>query len=318
MKQKLFLGLVAIAASLQLAACGGGGGSKPVLYYPYETVFGDACTGELEPVPGCTFRRIDGTRVTVSEDGDFNRSGRGSDDLQVVEFQDEFGRTYGYIYDIDSRGRKVFVDRVNVTQFQGHQIGSEVGVGLTGLFWVDVSNPGNNQFWFGSSGVLYDANRFSPTLGQAINNSGSQLTDTNSMAARHEMRSTAIDQAATSLQAKLDFLDRGTAMSTARALDQIATAHVTSRGALSLRQQDQQFTKFFGVDSSAARYAVLQAYVTKDTAVAEPAFNQAHRHFGFSKRVQTARYLRALFSSADAELSASEIDLDEVLASAEF
>ncbi len=70
-KMNLKAGLSAVAvaaASLLLSACGGGGHdhhSSAVLYYPYETVYGDICT-TMEPTPGCTFSSSTGLRITVS------------------------------------------------------------------------------------------------------------------------------------------------------------------------------------------------------------------------------------------------------------
>ena len=320
MKRNLILGVVSFIVLLQLTACGGGGSrQKPVLFYPYETVFGEVCN-ETTPVPGCTFRTLDGRRVTVSEDRDFNRSGNGSNDLQFVIFREAWnGRTFetvGDVFTLDSRGRtsRNPIATLPAASFQGHQFSSTIGVGVTGLFWRDVLN--GNQFWFGpSSGVLYDANDFSSTFGQAINNSGSERTNNRWANLEYKAEQSFLQKAAYKLQQKLPFMSERQALNMATQLDQIAVAHVSPARVLTLSEQDNLLKDFVGVDARTATRVALDVATTGDVNKAAPLFNEAHRTFGFEQEWMTAKTLRVLFGTAQGDIT---VDLDEVVAKAGF
>ena len=171
---KLAIKASAVLALVVLSACGGGGGgggstggggappvdSSDVIRYPYETVYGDACRSSSETIPGCTFVRATGQRVTVSADPNYNNAGYGSDDLWYVKF-DGAGRAAVY------NEFQEFQYYASASEFAGYIGGTTIGVGTTGAFWENVSGK---TYWFGKNGVLFSAEVNAANYGQAINN----------------------------------------------------------------------------------------------------------------------------------------------------
>ena len=131
------------ALALGFFGCGGGGGggSTNVLYYPFETVYGDICATS-EPTPGCTFDVATGARITVSRDSHYDRYGFGSDDMWYVEF-DQYGEAAVY------NERNEFQYYADVHEFAGYVGGNFIGVGTSGLFWEDIRN---GSYWLGRNG----------------------------------------------------------------------------------------------------------------------------------------------------------------------
>lgn len=247
----------ALTSSL-LVACGGGGGggnsggtvtigsgsSSSIVYYPYETLYGDVCA-TTEATPGCTFSRITGDRITVSEDPDYNYWGYGSDDMWFVQFNsggvaavyNEFG-TFQYFAD--------------VADFAGYVGGTSIGVGITGLFWEDVRN---GTYWLGKNGVLYNANLFETNYGKAINDQDSgDVTDTNLAALRSDSNKKLVNKAADRLVKEYGF-QKEKAKVVASALNTWAVSGA-ERGLVTTRDMDITFKAVFGVNYNDALAAV--------------------------------------------------------------
>jgi uncharacterized protein YfiM (DUF2279 family) len=243
-----FMAAAVVASSF--AACGGGGGggggggAASVIYYPYETVFGDSCNGQ-EPSPGCTFLEKDGSRVTVNKDPNYNKFGYGSDDLWYVKF-DSSGN--GYVY--DDLGN--FQGVKNIGEFAGHIGGTTIGVGTSGLFWENVTN---GTYWWGKNGVLYSANSTDSNYGQAINDkTSSAASDTNFAALSSDANKKLVKSASARLVKEYGFqADKATAV--ASALNSWAVA-AAERGATSDKDMDKTFKAVFGVQFSDALSAV--------------------------------------------------------------
>ena len=125
----LALGLLS-SCTITAGTYSGNGGDT--VYYPYETVYGDACKGS-EPTPGCTFSTKTGQRVTVSSDPAYNQAGYGSDDMWYVTF-DSQGRAAVY----NDLGQ--FQYYADISQFAGYVGGNSIEVGTSGLYWESVSN----------------------------------------------------------------------------------------------------------------------------------------------------------------------------------
>ena len=185
-----------------LSSCGGGGGGGggggSVLYYPYETVYGDLCTTTV-PTPGCTFYSDDGTRIDVTEDPHYNYWGGGSDDMSSVDFYTSGGDVYGDIYD----NLGVYQGTEHISYFGGWMGGGYIGVGTTGLFWESVSG---GTYYFGQEGVLYSANAWAGNFGEAINtDSATEAADTNFAALNSESNKALIKKGAQKLINKYGF-----------------------------------------------------------------------------------------------------------------
>ena len=208
--------LAATVVVSSFAACGGGGGGGgggyvstggggTVLYYPYETVYGDACA-TYEATPGCTFNR-NGTRITVTQDPDYDKYGYTSDDLWFVEF-DSSGR--GKVY--DDLGHYQYT--AYVSAFAGYVGGTSIGVGTSGFYWEDIRS---GTYWLGKNGVLYNANKGESNWGKAINEKGSsQASDTNFAAMNSDSNKKLIKMAADKLVKDYGFQnDKATAIATA-------------------------------------------------------------------------------------------------------
>lgn len=223
---------------------GGGGGSSNVIYYPFETVYGDICR-TYEATPGCTFDAKTGQRITVSRDPHYDRYGSHSDDMWFVEFN-----SAGVAAVYNDLG--VFQYYADVSQFAGWVGGNYIGVGTSGLFWEDIRS---GTYWLGKNGVLYSANLLENNYGQAINNKeASKATDTNFAALNSESNKKLVKLGADKLVKEYGF-KKDKAMVIASSLNTFAvTASV--RGKVSTKDMDKTFKSVFGVQFSEALTAV--------------------------------------------------------------
>jgi hypothetical protein len=234
-----------------LAACGGGGGgggggSSQVLYYPYETVYGDVCTTQ-QPTPGCTFLTKNGQRIKVTEDTDYGKNGHGSDDMWYVKF-DSSGTAAVY----DQYGR--FQYYANPKDFAGYIGGTTIGVGTTGLFWEDISG---GTYWLGKNGVLYNANPGESNYGQAINDkSSSKASDSNFAALKSDTNKKLVKMATDKLMKEYGF-KQDKAVAVASALNSWAVA-AAERGQTTPADMDKTFKSVFGVKFADALTAVKE------------------------------------------------------------
>ena len=130
---------------------------RPIAFL-FVTVYGDACT-TTTPTPGCTFDAHNGARITVEKDGDYNKTGHGSDDLWYVQFD---GTGNGDVYN----DLGIYQYTAHVSSFSGYISGTTIGVGTTGLYWENIAN---GTYWLGQNGVLYSANVGESRYTQAIN-----------------------------------------------------------------------------------------------------------------------------------------------------
>lgn len=291
MKTKMTLktGMVSVAATavaMLLSACGGhhNHNSSDVLYYPYETVYGDICS-TMEPTPGCTFSRSTGLRITVSEDTDYDKYGSGSDDMWFVTFNSNGTATVR-----DDLGNfKYFAD---VSSFAGWVGGTTIGVGTSGLYWEDIRN---GTYWLGKNGVLYSANYLETNYGQAINNQSSgQATDTDFVAASSDTNKALVKKGAEKLMKEYGFKkDKATAIASAlnsKALD------LAKRGQISTRDVDSTFKATFGVQFSDALAAV------KDLAGGEKSSMQALTNRSAAalglKPAQAQKFMKGMYKKA--------------------
>lgn len=233
-----------------LAACGGGGGggggggSTTVLYGPYETVYGDACTTQ-EPTPGCTFLSSNGQRIKVTEDKDYGKSGHGSDDMWYVKFD---GSGNAAVY--NQYGQFQYYAKPN--EFAGYVGGTTIGVGTTGLFWEDISG---GTYWLGKNGVLYNANAGESNYGQAINDkSSSKASDSNFAALKSDTNKKLVKMATDKLMKEYGF-KQDKAVAVASALNSWAVA-AAERGQTTPQDMDKTFKSVFGVKFADALTAV--------------------------------------------------------------
>ncbi|GIL16277.1 MAG: hypothetical protein BroJett040_00280 [Oligoflexia bacterium] len=238
----------AVALSTVFTACGGGGGggggSGSVLYYPFETVYGDVCT-TMEATPGCTFDRITGDRITVSRDPDYNRTGYGSDDLWFVQF---FADGTADVY--DQYGFYQYT--ASTSSFAGWVGGNTIGVGTTGLFWENVAG---GTYWLGKNGVLYNANPGEGNYGQAINDQNADdASDTNFAAIQSETNEKLVKAGADKLMKEYGFKE-DKARAVASALNSWAVSSA-ERGFTTDKDMDKTFQSVFGVEFSSALAAV--------------------------------------------------------------
>ena len=238
-----------IAASI-LAACGGGGGggggsSSNVLYYPYETLYGDACSG-YEATPGCTFFHSNGQRIDVAQDPDYNRHGAGSDDMWYVQFNGS--GTAADVY--NSFG--IFQYTTSTANFANFVGGSMIGLGVTGLFWENVAG---GEYWLGKNGVLYSANSFASNYGKAINDhSAGDAADNDMVALTSEANEQIVEMGASKLEKDYGF-SHDKARAVASALNSWGVA-AAERGYTTTNDMDSTFKSAFGVNFSSALAAV--------------------------------------------------------------
>lgn len=256
--KKMTMTLASLAIPALLTACGGGGsgggsynppsggggGSVPIVQGPYETVFGAACAGR-EVTPGCTFNRVGGDRVNVTQDPHYDRYGYDEDDLWFVKF-DNYGTAKVY----DDLGN--FQYTRNISQFSGYVSGNTIGVGETGLFWENVSG---GTYWLGKNGVLFSANTGSGNFGDAINNKdASEASDSNFAALNSDSNKALVKAGAAQLVKEYGFSE-SKATAVASALNSWAVAGA-ERGFTTDRDMNKTFKSVFGVEYNSALSAV--------------------------------------------------------------
>jgi uncharacterized protein YfiM (DUF2279 family) len=286
---------IAIALVNSFVACGGGGGgqSSQTLYYPYETVYGDLCTTQ-QPTPGCTFLR-NGNRITVTEDPDYNRGGKGSDDLWYVEF--------------DSRGRAAVYNNygqyqysANASEFAGHIGGTTIGVGQTGFFWENVAD---GVYWLGRNGVLYSANSLDSNYGQAINDqTASEASDSNFSAINSDANKSLIQRASQKLVRDYGF-KQDKAIAVASALNSWAVA-AAERGTTSEKDMDKTFKAVFGVKFSDALAAVKDLSMGEKSTI-QDLTNRSASELGL-KPHQAQKFMKNMYKKALASYGYEDTD----------
>lgn len=219
---------------------GSGGGSAPIVYGPYETVFGEACQGR-EVTPGCTFNRSNGKRVNVIQDPHYDRYGYDEDDLWFVKFDaNGIGRVY------DDLGN--FQYTRDVSKFAGYISGTTIGVGTSGLFWENIAG---GTYWLGKNGVLYSANTSKGNFGDAINNKeSSEASDANFAALNSDANKALIKAGADKLVREYGFT-QSKAQAVASALNSWAVAGA-ERGFTTEKDMSKTFKSVFGVEYSSA------------------------------------------------------------------
>lgn len=294
-----------------LSSCGGGGGtsttvdSGDVIRYPYETVFGDACRSTSEPTPGCTFVRQTGKRVTVSADPTYNSQGFGSDDLWYVKFDangtatvfDDLGNIQ-----TDSVGNTKYY---RASDFAGYIPGSKatIGVGVTGLFWENVSNK---TYWFGKNGVLYSANTMDANYGQAINNKDAgRATNSNSKAMKSATNQALIRAGAQKL--KSFGLPDSKAVAVASALNSMAIMSA-ERGAITEGDYNTVFKTAFGGVEFRDALAAFKAFNAGDKGPARQITSRSAEGLGLTPDEAEA-YVKSLYK---ASLSKWGYDVDKI------
>lgn len=288
MTKNLFRIALAAVAATSFAACGGGGGgggsSAPVVYYPYETVYGDLCTNQ-EATPGCTFLRSNGQRITVTQDPNYNKYGYGSDDLWYVKF-DSHGNANVY----NDLGK--FQYTADVSDFYGYIGGTTIGVGTSGAYWENVSN---GTYWLGKNGVLYSANSFDSNYGQAINDkTSSSASDTNFAALNSDANKALVKGATEKLMKEYGF-QKDKAVAVASALNSWAVA-AADRGTTSERDMDKTFKAVFGVQFSDA-LAAAKDLSMGETAGMQDLTNRSAAALGL-KPHQAQKFMKGMYKKA--------------------
>lgn len=286
---------VALSAALPalLTACGGGGGggggggSTPVVYYPYETVYGDACTTS-QPIPGCTFNASNGTRVVVNQDPNYNRYGYGSDDLGYVKF-DGLGNANVY----DDLGHYQY--STSASHFAGFISGTTIGVGTTGMFWENVAGK---TYWLGKNGVLYSANTANSNFGQAINNKNAGQAASTSFAALSSAANKALVQKGAQKLMKQYGLSQEKATAVASALNRWAVSGA-SRGYTTDTDMDQAFKGVFGVKFSSALSAA-KGLVAGDKSQMQDLTQQSAMALGLTP-AQAQQFMKGMYRKAMAQ-----------------
>lgn len=290
---KVAMGAVVLTA---MSACGGGGGSGTVLYYPYETVYGDICT-TFEATPGCTFSRSTGARITVSEDPDYNMYGYGSDDLWYVEF-DYSGNAAVY----NDLGQ--FQYYADVSDFAGYIGGNTIGVGTSGLYWENISG---GTYWLGKNGVLYSANMFDSNYGEAINDKDSNsATDTNLAALTSEANKALVKRATEKLIKEYGF-KKEKATLVASALNSWAVA-AAERGQTSSKDMDKTFKSVFGVNFSDALAAVKDLQ-KGDKSGMQDVTNRSAAALGL-KPHQAQKFMKGMYKKALADFGYGDTEVN--------
>lgn len=285
---KILLRVAAVTVvTTMFAACGGGGGGGggggTVIYYPYETVYGDVCKTQ-QPTPGCTFLK-DGSRITVTEDPDYGRKGRGSDDMWYVNF-DSYGRASVY----NEFGQ--FQYYADVSEFAGYVGGTTIGVGTSGFFWEDISR---GQYWLGRNGVLYSANSFDSNYGQAVNDQDSgTATDTNFAALNSDANKKIVKLASERLVSEYGF-KQDKAVAVASALNSWAVA-AADRGFTTEKDMDKTFRAVFGVQFSEA-LAAAKDLAFGDNSAMQDLTNRSASELGL-KPHQAQKFMKGMYKKA--------------------
>ena len=286
-----------------LSGCGGGGGggsSAPVIYYPYETVYGDVCTTTV-PTPGCTFYSDNGQRIDVTEDPHYSYYGNGSDDMSYVNFFTALdGEVYGDVYD----NLGVFQGTQHISYFAGWVGGGYIGVGTTGLFWESVSG---GQYYFGQEGVLYSANAWASNFGEAINNEGAtEAVDTNFAALNSEANKALIKKGADKLINKYGFKpDKAEAV--ASALNRWSVG-VYERGKSTERDMDKAFKGTFGGMDFRTATAAVKDYMSGDYGSAKEKVNRSASAMG----LRADQLLRFMGDAYAKPLTSFGYDVEEI------
>lgn len=271
------------------AACGGGGGgggggSSQVIYYPYETVYGDVCQTQ-EASPGCTFLKSTGERIVVSEDPDYNKLGYGSDDLWYVKF-DSNGNAAVY----DDLGNFQYYE--DISQFAGFIGGTTIGVGDTGFYWENVAN---GTYWLGKNGVLYNANVGESNYGQAINDkTSSSASDTNFAALNSDANKELVERASDRLMKEYGF-KQDKAVAVASALNSWAVA-AAERGTTSEKDMDKTFKVVFGIQFSDA-LAAAKDLAYGDKSSMQDLTNRSAAALGL-KPHQAQKFMKGMYKKA--------------------
>lgn len=299
MKRKIQKAMTGVVL-LTLAACGGGGGgggggSSDVLYYPYETVYGDICTTQ-EPTPGCTFHSDNGKRIKVTEDRDYGKNGHGSDDMWYVKF-DSSGTAAVY----DQYGN--FKYYAGPQEFAGYVGGTTIGVGTTGLYWENVAM---GTYWLGKNGVLYNANQGESNYGEAINDkSSSKASDTNFAVLKSETNKKLVNLASQKLMKDYGF-QKDKAVAVASALNSWAVA-AAERGQTTPKDMDKTFKSVFGVKFADALAAVKDLQAGNTAGMADMT-NRSAAALGL-KPHEAQKFIKGMYRKA---LSNWGYDVDEV------
>ncbi len=280
--------MLATVVATSFAACGGGGGGggggSQVLYYPYETVYGDVCSTQ-QPTPGCTFLKSNGQRITVTEDPHYGRTGKGSDDMWYVVF-DSNGNAEVY----DQYDRFQYV--ADVSEFAGYIGGTTIGVGTTGLFWENVAG---GTYWLGKNGVLYSANVGESQYGQAVNDkTASSATDTNFAALNSDANKALVKMASDKLMKEYGF-KQDKAVAVASALNSWAVA-ASERGVTSTKDMDKTFKAVFGVQFSDA-LAAAKDLSLGDSAAMQDLTNRSASELGL-KPHQAQKFMKGMYKKA--------------------
>lgn len=283
-----------------LAACGGGGGSGGggsvnVLYYPYETVYGDVCSTQ-EPTPGCTFFSSNGKRIKVTEDRDYGKYGHGSDDMWYVEF-DSSGRAAVF----DQYGQFKYYAGPN--EFAGYVGGTTIGVGTTGLFWENVAG---GTYWLGKNGVLYNAMPGEGNYGEAINDkSSSKASDSNFAALKSDTNKKIVKMATDKLMKEYGF-KQDKAVAVASALNSWAVA-AADRGQTTPADMDKTFKSVFGVKFADALAAVKELQGGSTAGMADMT-NRSAAALGL-KPDQAQKFIKGMYRKS---LASWGYDVDQV------
>lgn len=278
--------LAVVVVATGFTACGGGDHGSPVqtIYYPYETVYGDTCQSQ-EASPGCTFLKSDGSRIKVTRDPDYNRSGKGSDDLWYVEFNYN-GQASVY----DNYGRFQYYSKAS--DFAGHIGGTTIGVGQTGTYWEDVSN---GTYWLGKNGVLYSANQNDSNYGEAINDkTSSDATETDFAAMNSDANKKMVKMGAQKLVDEYGFKQEK-AMAIASALNTFAIA-AADRGTTTEKDMDKTFRAVFGVQFSDA-LAAAKDLAAGDAASMQELTNRSASELGL-KPHQAQKFMKGMYKQA--------------------
>lgn len=288
---KMVVRLAAATLGLMMLSSCGGGGSGRVLYYPYETLFGDLCSSS-EPVPGCTFHSDDGSRIKVTEDPDYGVFGNGSDDMWYVEFwKDSDGNVWGDV----SNNLGLYQNTLHISEFAGWVGDSYIGLGTTGLFWENVTN---GVYWWGKNGVLYSGNPFDSNFGEAINNDiAFQPGDMNFAALSSEGFKELNNKAAKKLVDKYGFSDEK-AHAVANALSRWNVSAV-ERGFTTTKAMDKTFQETFGVDFNSALSAV-KSYMAGNKEQARDLTNRSAAALGI-KPHHAEQFIKDMYADALAD-----------------
>ena len=275
---------MALCAGLMSCGGGGGGGSSDVLYYPYETVYGDVCRTS-EATPGCTFDSITGARIKVTSDPLYDKYHNGSNDLWYVQFDingnaQVFNRLGVYQY------------TASVSSFAGYVGGKTIGVGTTGLYWEDIRN---GTYWLGKNGVLYSANSVEGNYGKAINDKDAgNATDTNFSAINSDGNKKLVKKAAAKLVADYGF-KQDKAVAVASALNAWAVAGV-ERGVTTTHDIDKTFKTVFGVQYGDALTAV-KGLTLGDKSGMQDLTNRSAAALGL-KPNQAQKFMKGMYKKA--------------------